>query len=206
VDITAESLSITAASVGSSTDALDISVATLTLNTTAGAAYLNEASALTVASSTTGLLSLSAVGATVLTQVNATGSVTVNVSAGSLTVGSISASGLAVGLTASGAVLDGDAGVDITAQSLNITAASVGTAIDSLDTDVASLTLNVTGAAYVNEANSLAVSGSTVGGLFSLNTAGNTSLTTLGVQTANGDVVEFDFGQRSRVAIATSRV
>ena len=53
---------------------------------------------------------------------------------------------------------------------------------DVVDTDVANLTLSVTGSTYVNEANALAVSASTVGGLFSLTTAGNTSLQTLTVQ------------------------
>ncbi|MEI7785886.1 MAG: hypothetical protein WCK08_15960, partial [Betaproteobacteria bacterium] len=175
VDITAASLSITAASLGTSTDSLDTSVDNLTLSIT-GAAYLNEVNALTVASASTGLLSLNTAGATTLTTVTATGAVTVSVSSGDLTVGSMSATGQNVTLSAAGAVLDGDAAVDITAASLSITAASLGTSTDSLDTSVDTVTLSITGAAYLNEANALTVASANTA-LFSLNTAGATTLT-----------------------------
>ena len=62
-----------------------------------------------------------------------------------------------------GALTDGDTGLDIAAQSLSISAASVGTSTDALDTDVGTLALSVTGAAYVNEANALSVSSASTG-------------------------------------------
>ena len=211
MDITAQSLSITASGVGTASDALDTSVDTLSL-VISGAAYVNEANALTVSSANTGLFSLStagattlqsltaqtttvnasagtvnvvsadvaaftltAAGATNLQSVNATGNVTVTLSAGDLTVGSLTAANQTVSLNTTGQVLDGDAGVDITAQSLSITASGVGTGSDALDTSVDTLSLVVSGAAYVNEADTLTVSSATTG-LFSLTAAGATNL------------------------------
>ena len=119
-----------------------------TSGTTLSALVLDESSTSapadgvrTVSSASTGVLNLSTGGATALQTVNASGHVSVSLSAGDLTVGSITATNKAVSLSTTGAVLDGDTAVDITAQSLSITAASVGTASDALDTDVDSLNL-----------------------------------------------------------------
>jgi 5-hydroxyisourate hydrolase len=106
----------------------------------------------------------------------------VNLSAGDLTVGSISATGQSVSLNVLGAVIDGDAATDITAQTLSITAASVGSSTDALDLEVVGLSLTVMGAANLNEANALSVSSAKVGGSFTLNTAGNTTLNNLDAQ------------------------
>jgi hypothetical protein len=60
-----------------------------------------------------------------------------------------------VTLSVAGAVLDGNEDTAIAADSLTITAGSVGTSVNALDTDVDSLVLNTSGAAYVNEASEL---------------------------------------------------
>jgi hypothetical protein len=175
-------LSITAASVGSSTDSLDTDVANLTLSIT-GAAYVNEANTVTVNSATVvGDFKLTAAGATALQSLNAAGNVTVTLSAGDLTLGNITASNHSVNLNVAGAVVGGDAVSDITAQTLDITAASVGSSSNSLSINVVSLSMNVSGAAILDEVNALSVNSAKVGGSFMLNTSGTTTLNNLDAQ------------------------
>jgi hypothetical protein len=177
VDITAGSLSVTAGSVGTSGNAVDTEVASLSLNTGTGAAYLSEASALTLSSATSGVLSLSAAGSVAVQTAAASGAVTLSVSSGDLTVGALNAGVQDVTLNVAGALLDGDGAsdnVDITAGSLNVTASSVGTSTQALDTEVASLVLNTgtSGAAYLSEASALTL-GSANTGILSLSAAGS---------------------------------
>ncbi len=101
--------------------------------------------------------------------------------AGDLTVASLNAAGQAVTLTVAGAVLDGDTGsdnTDISAATLNITAASVGTGSAALDTAADKLVLNTTGEIYLSESDALSLSG-TVGGALNLAVAGDLTVGSL---------------------------
>jgi hypothetical protein len=94
--------------------------------------------------------------------VNVTGTATGTNVGNSLTLGSMSAAGQAVSLNVAGAVLDGaeSAATNITAAGLSITAASVGTADNALDTSVDTLVLNLgAGGAFILESNGLVVLG-----------------------------------------------
>ena len=62
---------------------------------------------------------------------------------GNLTLGNVSATGQTVTLNVAGAVLDGSEGAAIAANSLSITAGSVGTSANALDTNVDTLVLNL---------------------------------------------------------------
>jgi hypothetical protein len=191
LDLTAQTVNITAAGVGQGA-ALDTEVAELSL-TVSGAALLSDVSGLSLTTATVGSLSLMAAGHTVLNSLKSGAAVNVVLSAGDLTVGSLMSNGQAVSLSVAGAVLDGDAGVDIFAQSLSITAGSIAAASDALDLDVASLTLSITGDSHLSEANTLMVVSANVG-LLSLNTGGAAELgnitaqASLSVTVASGDL------------------
>jgi hypothetical protein len=160
VDISAQSLRITAGSIAAASDALELDVASLTLSVT-GDSHLSEVNTLTVVSAKVGLLSLSTGGDTELQSITAQGSLSVTVASGDLVLGRITAGGQSVSLNVMGSVTDGDGAIDITAQSLNITASAVGSATDPLDTQVEALSLNLgAGGAYLSEADGLAVTGS----------------------------------------------
>jgi len=205
VDITAGSLSITAASLGTASDAIETNVDTLSLAITAGA-YLTESNALTLSSATVGgalnlstggaltvtsantgnatlttggatlitaltsssSVDLTAGGNTTVTSMSATGHMTLGIT-GSATIGSLSA-GTSMALDVTGAITDGHSedaanadGVDITAGSLSITATSLGTASDAIETHVDTLSLSIgAGGAYVVERDNLTLTGDAI--------------------------------------------
>ncbi len=106
-----------------------------------------------------------------------------------LTLDSLAAPGQSVSLSVGGALLDGDAATGIVAQSLRLSAASVGSPADALDTNVASLALTTTGAAYVSEANALTLTSASIGGALGLSTGGDLAL---GALNAAGQTVRLD--------------
>ena len=151
VDITAASASLTATagSIGSAADSLDLSVNTVTKAAAATGVYLtnDKAVALSSVSSTTGNVFVTAAGILTATSVSATAgnvSLTASGATSDIVAGSVVASsttGIA-SLLAGRSITDGDALVDITAASasLTATAGSIGSATDSLDLSVNTIT------------------------------------------------------------------
>ena len=225
LDITAASASLTATagSIGSAADSLDLSVNTITKAAAATGVYLtnDKAVALSSVSSTTGNVFVTAAGILTATSVVATGgnvSLTASGATSDIVAGSVIASsttGIAL-LLAGRSITDGDALVDITAASasLTATAGSIGSAADSLDLSVNTVTsaAAATGVYLTNDkAVALSSVSSTTGNVFVtaagiltatsvVATAGNVSLTASG---ATSDIVAGSIIASSTTGIAT---
>ena len=180
-----------ALSVGASGATLDVNIDTLSIANVSGNAYVRESNTVDLNTVTVGgILDVTATAGNITaTEINATGgATTLMAEAGSIAAGDINAGVRTVTLDANGAITN-IAG-DIDAGILNITdAASVGTALANLDTNVATLQMsNVDGASYItNEVGIVLNPVSVDGALYVMTEAGD--ITATDVDTSNDNVI-----------------
>ncbi|HTU66917.1 MAG TPA: filamentous hemagglutinin N-terminal domain-containing protein [Steroidobacteraceae bacterium] len=163
--VVANQLTIT----GAGSADLDTNVNTLAATGVTGALTIREQTgALTVSNASAGgPLSLSTVnGALDVTTATSGGALTLAAGGGALTLGTVNAGANAATLSATGAITDGTTGTGLTAGAATLSAASIGSAANTLNTAVTSLSATTsTGGMYFREANDVT--------LMNLNAAAN---------------------------------
>ena len=192
VGIATGTLDITRAlSVGALGATLDVNVDTLSIANVSGNAYVRESNTVDLNTVTVGgILDVTATAGNITaTEINATGGgTTLTAEAGGIAAGDINAGAQTVTLDANGAITN-IAG-DIDAGILNITdAASVGTTLANLDTNVATLQMSkVDGGSYItNEVGIVLNPVSADGALYVTTEAGD--ITATDVDTSNDNVI-----------------
>ncbi|MFM9964972.1 MAG: autotransporter-associated beta strand repeat-containing protein [Planctomycetaceae bacterium] len=165
-NIFGSSLTLTASNgIGTASDSIETSVGTLTANGGAG-----------------GGLFVANKRALVLTSASATGDNVSVTTIGSLTVNTVTATGRSATLTATGDVIDGNAGaVNVTASSVTLSGAKVGSSGDKLETNTASLSI-----------------ATSAGGIFVSN-SGSTNLTLSA--TASGQTADLDIDSTGNIVL-----
>jgi uncharacterized protein YuzB (UPF0349 family) len=197
-DLNASSLNITAAGVGSSTDALDTTVGSVTVSSTGGV-YLNETDALTVSIDADGVVSVNTGGDTTVSGITAGGDVDVTTT-GDLTVTDITAQGQAVSLDVGGDIVRGQDATNVTASSLDISASSSVGAAAALQTAVDSLDIVSSGVVNVAEVDGVSINSLSSDAAVTVSTAGDTTVTHI---TAGGDVALTVTGADSDLSVGS---
>ncbi len=179
-----------ALSIGALGAPLDVDIDTLSIANVSGDTYIRESSGVDLNTVTVGgVLDVAATaGDITATQVNAAGgATTLTAEAGAIAAGDINAGVQTVTLDANGAITN-IAG-DIDAGTLNITdAASVGTALANLDTNVATLQMsNVDGASYITNEVGVILNPVSVDGALNVRTEAG-DITATDVDTSNDNV------------------
>ncbi|MDQ7825826.1 MAG: hypothetical protein RDV48_23695, partial [Candidatus Eremiobacteraeota bacterium] len=189
-------LSATGGSIGASgaDNAVDTSVTTLNATANSGNIYINEADSITYNSVTAGGNAvLNSGGAATATSVTAggAGDVTITTTSGDISLGSVTAAGDTVTLTAAGAITSPGAGTNITAQDAVLSGTSIGASggTNAVGTDVDTLTATAsTGGVYISENNGITISAITANngtnGAVNVTTSNDGDITTSGAISA----------------------
>ncbi len=176
VNIIANTLALTASNgIGSSSDGLETSVNSLTAAGGSGGLFLANSETLTLT----------------LTSATAGGAISVSTD-GDLTLSTVTASGQPVTLTATGELIDGNAGtLNITAQSATLNGLTIGGSGDKIEMATAAITAaTTTGGIFLsNSGANLALTATALGEAadIDINTTGNIVLSAV---TAQGDTVK----------------